>query len=254
MDDVAPGPARPLGGTFYDDPGVFDLYSAHRADGVFSPNLVMEEPAVVDHVGDVTGRRVLDLGCGDATLGRRLLDIGCTSYLGVDDSARMAEAARRTLRGTSGRVVHQDLRHVEYADNGADLIMARLVLHYIAEVAPVLAACRRWLSPGGRLIITVPHPVITSYDGGSGPGRPRTSWEVDDYFLTGPRTRAWMGSSVNWQHRTVQDYVEALLASGFTVTALSECPPRDDLFGDNLEELRRRRRTPLFLLLAATSP
>jgi SAM-dependent methyltransferase len=255
VDDVASGTqssARPLGGAFYDNPDVFDRYSTHRDDGVFSPNLVMEEPAVLDQLEDAAGLRVLDLGCGDAALGRRLLDKGCASYLGVDGSDRMIEAARRTLRGTSGQVVHQDIRHVEHPDRQADLITARLVLHYIPDVTPVLAACHRWLSPGGSLIVTVPHPVITSHDGGAGDGQPRTSWTVDDYFLTGPRTRQWMGSSVIWHHRTVQDYVEALLATGFTVTALSECPPRDDLFGENVQELRRRRRTPLFLLLAAS--
>jgi hypothetical protein len=124
----------------------------------------------------------------------------------------------------------------------------------VSDLGLVLASCRRWLSPGVRLIVTVPHPVITSHDGGSGDGRPRTSWTVDDYFVTGPRTRGWMGSSVIWHHRTVQDYVEALLAGGFILTALNECPPRDDLFGDKVQELRRRRRTPLFLLLAAVSP
>lgn len=63
-----------------------------------------------------------------------------------------------------------------------------------------------------------------------------------------------MGSRVTWHHRTVQDYIEALQACGFTMTALSECPPREGLLVDNLQELHRRRRTPLFLLLAATSP
>jgi len=51
----------------------------------------------------------------------------------------------------------------------------------------------------------VVHPVITSHDNlGDGP---RTSWIVDGYFDRGPRERAWFGSSVVWQHRTIEDYV-----------------------------------------------
>jgi hypothetical protein len=54
--------ARAPGGAFYDSPGVFDRYSAHRGEPILSPNLVMEDPAVLDHLGDVAGLRVLDLG------------------------------------------------------------------------------------------------------------------------------------------------------------------------------------------------
>jgi predicted RNA methylase len=47
-----------------------------------SPNHVMEEPAA--EIGYPTGLRVLDLGCGDASLGRTLLGAGATSYIGTN--------------------------------------------------------------------------------------------------------------------------------------------------------------------------
>ena len=47
---------------------------------------------------------------------------------------------------------------------------------------------------------------ITSHQATPTPGL-RTSWLVDDYFLPGPRPRAWMGSAVIWFHRTVEAYV-----------------------------------------------
>jgi len=47
---------------------------------------------------------------------------------------------------------------------------------------------------------------ITSHQATPTPGL-RTSWLVDDYFLPGPRRRAWMGSAVIWFHRTVEAYV-----------------------------------------------
>lgn len=53
-----------------------------------------------------------------------------------------------------------------------------------------------------------------------------------------------------WHHRTVEQYVASFQRAGFGLTALSECPPRAERFGDDLEELARRRRIPLFLLLA----
>jgi hypothetical protein len=55
---------------------------------------------------------------------------------------------------------------------------------------------------------------------------------------------------VTWYHRTVETHVRALHDAGFSLDALSECAPRPELLGDDAEELARRRRVPLMLLLA----
>jgi hypothetical protein len=60
------GYASESGALFYDRPGVAERYGAHRHSGVSSPNIVMEEPALLAELGDVAGLHVLDLGCGDA--------------------------------------------------------------------------------------------------------------------------------------------------------------------------------------------
>jgi hypothetical protein len=44
--------------------------------------------------------------------------------------------------------------------------------------------------------------------------------------------------------------VTAVLDAGFTLTALRECRPRAERFDGDEAELARRRRIPLFLLLA----
>jgi hypothetical protein len=48
----------------------------------------------------------------------------------------------------------------------------------------VLAASRRSLAPGGRLVISVVHPVLTAPVEVE-PTGPRTTWLVDDYFVPG---------------------------------------------------------------------
>jgi hypothetical protein len=95
------------------------------------------------------------------------------------------------------------------------------------------------------------HPVITSHDARPSTSERRASWLVDDYFLSGPRPQEWMGGSVVFHHRTIEQYVGALGAAGFRLTTLSECEPRWETFDGNQEEFARRRRIPLFLLLGA---
>ncbi len=237
------------GESFYDAPGVHDRYTAHRQDRRLSPNHVMEEPAVLAEMGDPAGLRVLDLGCGDGAFGRLLLAAGALSYRGVDSSSSMVEQACRTLAGTAGRVDLADIEDFTGEAHSVDLVTARLSLHYVADLDRVLAACAQALAPGGRLIVTVVHPVITSYD--NRPDGPRTTWTVDDYFNPGQRIRAWMGSQVTWHHRTIENYFATLARSGLTVTSLRECEPDAARFEGDTYELIRRRRVPSFLLLNA---
>ncbi len=243
---------EPCGGAFYDQPGVLDRYTSTSAT-VSDANAVMEEPALLAELGDVTGARVLDLGCGDAAIAPWLLARGAAWYLGVDASARMLRRARQNLTRPRAQVAQADIARFTAAAGSVDLVVSRLALHYVEDVAAVFERCRSWLVPGGTVVVTVLHPVITSHDARSSSDELRTSWVVDDYFVPGPRPQQWLGGSVTFHHRTVEQYVAALGAAGLVLDALRECEPRWSAFEGDEGEYRRRRRIPLFLLLRASS-
>jgi SAM-dependent methyltransferase len=238
------------GGAFYDDAAVFETYRAHRLSSS-SPNELVEEPAFVEMFGRVEGMRVLDLGCGDAAFGRRLLDAGCRSFTGVDASSNMVRAADRNLHGTAGVVLQANIETIDLEPRSFDLVLSRLALHYVDDLAGVLRRVQQTLAHGGRLVFSVEHPVITSCDRGWDRSGPRGSWLVDDYFQTGRRETSWLGSRVVKYHRTVEDYVSLVQQAGFRLDTLREARPRAELFASPAEYYRRSR-IPLFLLLAAT--
>jgi SAM-dependent methyltransferase len=244
-------PADAAGGAFYDAGDSFDRYREAAAPGPESANHVMEEPAVTEALGDPRGLRVVELGCGDGAFGRRLLDAGCASYLGIDGSDRMVAAARVALAGTAGEIRQEPIEGMTLTPAAFDLVVSRMALHYVADLDAALAACHACLAPAGRILLTVTHPVITSHDARPDTEQRRGNWVVDDYFTPGPREQRWLGGRVLWHHRTVEDHVASLIRAGFELTRLSECPPRPERFGDDAAELARRRRIPLFLLLAA---
>jgi SAM-dependent methyltransferase len=240
------------GGAFYDDPERFDRYRQHRAWSL-NPSEVMEGPALFEELGPVAGLRVLDLGCGDARVGRELLSAGASRYLGIDGSQRMVAAAQHTLAGTAGEAVRRDIEDLAEPEGAFDLVLSRMALHYVADLGAVLRGCHRCLAPGGRVLLTVVHPVITSHDARDNAAEPRQSWVVDDYFLAGPRDQRWLGAKTVWHHRTVEGYVSGLLGAGFALTGLRECFPRRARFDDDAE-FQRRLRIPLVLLLAGARP
>lgn len=236
------------GPAFYDDDAVFATYMAarQRRDG---PNNTLEQPVMLELAGDLAGRRVLDLGCGDAGFGRMVLARGGGAYLGVEGSRNMAAVARETLAGTSGQVQHCAIEDWEAPAAAFDLAVARLSLHYLADLAPVFAQVYQALAEGGLFVFSVEHPVITSCDRGWPTGTLRQAWMVDDYFVTGARETTWMGGTVRKYHRTVEDYFRALQDAGFVVEQLRESRPQREQFADE-QIYERRMRIPLFLFLA----
>lgn len=251
--DRTPDPA-PGGGDFYDQPGVLDTYRRHRSSGVFSPNTMLEEPAVRSEIGSVKDLRVLDLGCGDGGFGQWLLDHGAHHYQGVDSSAEMLALAKLALAGRPAQVWHSRIEDFSTTAGSVDLIVSRLALHYVQPLHELMQRCGTWLAPGGRLLITVVHPVITSHDARASTKEPRTNWVVDNYFNSSPRPQSWLGAEVLFYHRTIEEYFTAVRSAGFEITALRECAPNRAAFAANTAEYDRRRRIPLFLLLTARQP
>jgi SAM-dependent methyltransferase len=240
--------AEASGGDFYDD-AVTARYLAHRHSGASSPNIVMEEPAVLAHLGDLSGLRVIDLGCGDGAFADVVLDAGARSYLGRDGSAAMIDLARNRVPRTRARFQLGTIEDFRPPPESADLVTSRMAFHYLRDVFPTLCSIHQALSPAGQLIFTVTHPVITSHD--NHVSGPRTTWTVDHYFETGERRRSWFGTEVTWFHRTVEQYLSAVLAAGFDLEAISECEPDPRQLARAPEELARRRRVPLVLLVSA---
>jgi ubiquinone/menaquinone biosynthesis C-methylase UbiE len=239
------------GGIFYDRPGVLDSYSTHRHEDIASPNRVMEEPAFLKVLGDPSGKRILDLGCGDGSFAEHLLAAGAESYIGIDASAGMISRAAQQVTDARATFRVGDIEDLAPGAFQVDLVTARMSLHYVADLSGLVARARTWLSPCGRLIFSVVHPVITSHDT-TNEGI-RTSWIVDDYFVPGPRQRDWCGATVTWYHRTIEQYIVTLLAEGFELSTMSECEPDKIQLREHPEELHRRRRVPLMMVLSGTA-
>jgi SAM-dependent methyltransferase len=240
------------GPAFYDDEGVFATYATSR-ERPFNANDTLEKPVFDELVGGLAGRRILDLGCGDAGFGREALQAGCSSYLGLEGSERMVEQAQANLAGSAGRVILTPMESWKYPTQQFDLVTSRLALHYIEELDALCRNVFQTLIDGGRFIFSVEHPVITSCNRARPDGGLRQDWIVDDYFESGRRVTNWMGGEVVKYHRTVEEYFLGLQTAGFVVDALRESRPQRHLFPDEAT-YQRRQRIPLILFLLAVRP
>jgi SAM-dependent methyltransferase len=168
-----------------------------------NPNDTLERPIMTELVGDLVGRRILDLGCGAAAFGVRAFAAGAQSYLGVDGSRNMIDRARASLRDGGGAVVLEDLETSTAPAEAFDLVVSSLVLHYIADLNGVLTRAFAALAPGGQFVCSVEHPVLTAADCGGRSG-PCPDCLVDDYFTVGRREASWLGETVVKHHPSSQ--------------------------------------------------
>lgn len=241
------------GPEFYDDEQVFATYMARREARPDNPNEALEKPVFDELLGSIADLRILDLGCGNAAFGVDALQRGCRSYLGIDGSHKMMEAAAHKLAGTAGKAIYAPIESWEFPVHEFDLVTSRLALHYVQEIEVIFERVNRALVKGGRFIFSVEHPVITSCDRGWQQAGPRQDWIVDNYFDTGSRLTHWMGGEVVKYHRTIEDYFSALRSTGFEVDALRESRPRREHFLDEAT-FERRKRIPLMLFFSAQVP
>ena len=236
------------GASFYDDQDVFNTYMRGRQRAE-TPNDTIEKPVMMELIGPVQDKRILDLGCGDAAFGREALINGCESYVGIEGSQNMVAVAQQNLAGTKGEVILNTLESWDYPTAAFDLVISRLVLHYIDNIDTLFASIHRALVNKGQFIFSAEHPVITSTDKGWKAGTQRQDWVVDNYFDTGERITTWMGGTVRKYHRTIEDYFRAAQQSGFTIEHLREGHPQREHFLTD-ETYQRRKRIPLFLIMS----
>ncbi len=234
----------------YDDPAFFTAYaglprSVQGLDGA------PEWPALRSMLPPLAGLRVVDLGCGFGWFCRWAAQQGAASVLGLDLSERMLERAVRETADHAVTYRRADLGTVDLPPAGFDLVFSSLALHYLADVDRVLAGVGEALAPGGVLVASVEHPIHTAPSApGFAPGPAgRPVWPLDGYLDPGPRTTDWLAAGVVKHHRTVEGYVEALLAAGFALTGLREWGPTPQQVAEHPEWAAERER-PLFLLLS----
>lgn len=101
-------------------------------------------PAILDLAGDVTGRRILDVGCGAGPLLAALRERGAV-VTGIDSSTTMLQLARQRL-GDGPALLAADLADpLPFPDAAFDDVIACLVLHYLEDWSGPLAELRRVL-------------------------------------------------------------------------------------------------------------
>lgn len=235
----------------YDDETFFAGYSRlpRSVDGLDG---APEWPVLRAMLPALPGKYVLDLGCGFGWFSRFAAGEGAATVLGVDVSEKMLERARRETGDTRVTYERADLERYAPPAGFFDLAYSSLAFHYVENLAGLFKRLHGALKPGGALVCSVEHPVMTA------PARQewlvdadgRASWPVNGYHDEGRRVSNWLAEGVVKRHRTIATYLDLLLDAGFRLDRLVEWAPSPEQVANEPGWAQERER-PFFLLLAA---
>lgn len=175
-------------------------------------------------LGEVKGKRVLELGCGGAQNSIAFAKQGAIA-IGVDLSAEMLAHARRLCDHEEVRV---ELRQGDMADlafvraESIDLVFSANAFGFVDDLNRVFRQVHRVLRTGAPLVFTMPHPAYHLVDGDH-PDHPLLVRR--SYFDTEPIEYERFGATFTEYHRPLADLHTALVRASFSVDTLLEPTP-----------------------------
>lgn len=174
-------------------------------------------------LGDLKGKRVLELGCGAAQCSIAFARAGATA-IGVDLSENMLAEGRRLADHAEVRV---ELRQGDMADlaflraDSVDLVFSSFAFQYVEDLNRVFRQVNRVLRAGAPLVFSLPHPAYFVLDEESGaPPRLERS-----YFDRSPERYDWGGVAFTAYHHSFADLYMGLTRTSFRVDLILEPEP-----------------------------
>lgn len=239
----------------YDDPKFLAGYSEfpRSRDGLAATS---EWPALHALLPAISGKRVVDLGCGFGQLSRWLGDQGAQSVIGIDLSEKMLARAVAETSNPAVSYRRDNLDALVLAPASAELIVSSMALHYVEDFGRIAAMLFDALAPGGQLVFSVEHPIyaaraepewVTAADG-------RQAFAIADYLIEGRRVTNWIVDGIVKYHRTIGTMLNILTGAGFAYRAVDEWKPSDKQFAAHPEWRATELTRPMFLLMSLTKP
>ncbi len=238
--------------------GISDFYLSFLQQGMESgiPAFHLAPKTVLELAGDLSGKKVCDLACGEGYFSRILAEQGA-EVIGVDLSQKLLEHARQRTADQAITYLNDDAQTLgKLQDRSFDAVICNMALMDIPDLHSTFLSVHRILKDEGSFVFAVLHPCFET------PFRaPESHIELDEegnfiavrvmrYFAEGYWNSGGEGvrGRVGSYHRTLSSYLNTLLESGFQLVRLVEPALPSSPAGNTVQ---KDSRVPTILVVKA---
>lgn len=208
-------------------------FSSKEISEIYSEGLPAEElslrPVNLETVGDVSGKKILDLGCGNGRYSIIFAKMGA-KVIGIDISPHQLEIAKRVNSHPNINYVQGDVSDLSDIKSGTiDLVFMNLVIPDINQVSKIdklFSEVVRVIKRNGIFIFSILHPLYLSPEQDA--SDKSINFKKENYFKEGSLYRAqaitYRGNKMifNETHFSINFISELLAKNGFWIKRLWE--------------------------------
>ena len=243
-----------------------NLWADHVRKGWDAYREHFNNPAFFAFMGDLSGKTVLDAGCGEG-YNTRLLARSGARMTGVDISERMIELARQEEQREPLGIRYEVASFSDlgiFNDASFDVVVSSMALMDGPDFEGAAKEIFRVLRPGGELMFSITHPCFMTK--GFGWIRDEHGNDVkitvSDYFAREPWVERWRFSKAPVSEsiepfavprfpRTLSDYLNALIEAGFVLKRIEEPRPSQEMCEEHPWLQKWRDHAAIFLYVYA---
>lgn len=187
------------------------------------------KPIVLEMIGNISGKVILDSGCGSGYLAREFSQ-KAKKVIGTDFSSNFIKLCKKKYSKIVNLefIQHDVVRKMPFNNNSFDIVLTKMVLQYIQQINAFAGESWRVLRIGGILFVIVDHPFNAQfYFAQQIAGKPNSKYpNLHNYFDKREQTKLslWGKVKLTWYPKTISDYILPFIEVGFVLSDMREMP------------------------------
>jgi ubiquinone/menaquinone biosynthesis C-methylase UbiE len=211
---------------------------------------------------DLTGKKILDIGCGTGIFTFLLEGYNPLKITGLDISESMLSIAKQKAeqRNLKAAFILGDASYADqYVNEKFDLIFSSTTSHYIENLDRFFGSLKKCMEDDGLVILSIIHPIYTSmYPIEHGDTFPKDEeWRIR-YLDKSVRAyiQPWIEYNDKYEkrlsksyHHLFSDYVKAINKAGLVICQIEEPMPPESWKTDCKGRYEGYIETPAFMIM-----
>ncbi len=190
------------------------------------------DPALLTAVGEIKGKKIYDIGCGNGYLANKLIKKGAMEVCASDISEKLIAIAKQRYSEVGIKFfIENGSDFSDIPDKFFDIVIMNMAIHYIDDIDRLFEGVNKVLKRNGIFAFTIDHPLkaLSHFDTGRIAPFEKVVETAQKYLESGKRTvfNHWtQRKDLHIFKRPLSEYVTAMSKNGLYISKIVE--PKTD--------------------------